>query len=313
VTEAKAYDPAGLIPAVGQVMRDMQQEKGPLVRPTPDDHMVSGNLAALAKALAKAQAALKAAKKDSDNPFYKSKYASLESVLDAIRGPFTDNGLAFTQVPDVLDNGTFVLVTRLMHEGGGQVVGRYPIVPIKTDPQGYGSAVYYARRYSIEAMSGVARKEDDDDGNAASHPPDAHAPQKTAPVQQKAAQPTTPQPHAPSRTTEQGGAHWKKAPKQFTVDELWEEILTRINTVTGASDEAEGMKVLKAVTKTPKFDGWNSVNLMRTRNEGKIKLNDPWQIVNPWNALNVHPVYGWKDEGSVEDDMNDIFGEASNG
>jgi hypothetical protein len=127
--------------------------------------MKSDSIKELATALAKAQAKIRHAVKDSANPFFKSKYADLASVWEAVREPLTSNGLAVTQVPDVQD-GKSVLVTMLMHSSGEWISGTYPIVPIKNDPQGVGSAITYARRYALQSLAGVCP--DDDDGNAAS-------------------------------------------------------------------------------------------------------------------------------------------------
>lgn len=118
----------------------------------------------LAAALSKAQSQLKGAVKDAKNPFFKSSYATLESVWESCQRPLTDNGLSVVQGV----KGT-ALITTLMHSSGQWVQSEYPINPVKQDPQGFGSAVTYARRYSLAAMVGVFSVEDDD-GNKASHP-----------------------------------------------------------------------------------------------------------------------------------------------
>ena len=120
----------------------------------------------LAAALAKAQGAMKPAIFDRENPFFKSRYATLASVWEACRAALSANGLAVTQIIDV-DEGRLTLETTLMHSSGQEVVSHYPITPVKNDPQGIGSALTYARRYSLSALVGVA-SEEEDDGNAAS-------------------------------------------------------------------------------------------------------------------------------------------------
>lgn len=119
----------------------------------------------LAAALAKAQGEIKTAVKDSANPFYKSTYADLASVWDACRTPLSKYGLSVTQTTDVTDAGTTILVTTLLHSSGQLIQGRYPVHPVKPDPQALGSALSYARRYALQAIVGVAP--DDDDGEAA--------------------------------------------------------------------------------------------------------------------------------------------------
>lgn len=123
---------------------------------------------ALATALAKAQAEIKAALKDSKNPHFKSSYADLTSVWDACRTALTKNGLSVIQKTDFAE-GEVWLETILLHADGDQITGRYPLRPQQQTPQGYGSALTYARRYSLAAMVGVVADEDDD-GNAASAP-----------------------------------------------------------------------------------------------------------------------------------------------
>jgi len=129
----------------------------------------SQNINELATELAKAQAVMQPAVKDSENPFFKSHYADLSSVWDAIRKPLTDNGLSVVQTPDTLD-GKMVLVTTLLHSSGQWISGALPVSPTKTDPQSMGSAITYARRYALSALAGVC-SEEDDDGNAASAKP----------------------------------------------------------------------------------------------------------------------------------------------
>jgi len=125
----------------------------------------SESLAELAKALSKAQGAMKNAKKDSDNPFFKSKYADLASVSDACREELAANGLAVVQLPTMRE-GKMVLEYVLLHASGEFIGSELEMTPVKSDPQGIGSAITYARRYSLGGVTGVATE--DDDGNAAS-------------------------------------------------------------------------------------------------------------------------------------------------
>jgi hypothetical protein len=121
--------------------------------------MQSENTADLATALAKAQGQMENAEKDKENPHFKSKYASLAAVLDAIRKPFAENGLSHTQVMECREGG-LVLVTTLRH-GGQWIASEYPL-PMSVRPQEFGSALTYARRYSLSAIAGVTADEDDD-------------------------------------------------------------------------------------------------------------------------------------------------------
>lgn len=136
-----------------------QTDNAPQVAPTT-----------LAEALAAAQLEITDPAKDAVNPHFRSRYADLATVLKTVRPVLARHGIAFTQTTQILD-GALVLVTRL-HWRDEELAGYYPINPTKADPQGYGSAMTYARRYALQAMVGVAADEDDD-GNAASAKPSA--------------------------------------------------------------------------------------------------------------------------------------------
>ena len=108
----------------------------------------------LAAALVKAQAEMGGAVKDSSNPFFKSKYADLTSVVRAVKEPFAKHGLAYTQFP-ICSEGAVGVVTRLIHESGEWLEAEYTLPMVKADPQAAGSAITYARRYALQAMAGI--------------------------------------------------------------------------------------------------------------------------------------------------------------
>jgi hypothetical protein len=143
------------------------------------------NMKEIFSALIKAQGMLKSAVKDSSNPHYKSKYADLESVWDAVRDALQKNSLAVLQLTDVDSSGAPVLITRVIHTSGEHIDSRYPLIcKDMNDPQKMGSALSYARRYCLGSLLGVISS--DDDGNAASNV-GAHASAKAlAPAQTKA-------------------------------------------------------------------------------------------------------------------------------
>jgi hypothetical protein len=135
----------------------------------------------IAGALSKAQGALKPAVKDAVNPHFKSKYADLASVVEAIRGHFAANGLAYVQEPVTTDRGVAV-TTRLMHASGQWIQFDPLTVPCgKQDAHGVGSATTYARRYALSAVAGVAP--DDDDANGAVANGNGHAVTQAQPVE----------------------------------------------------------------------------------------------------------------------------------
>lgn len=126
----------------------------------------SDSIDALAPALVAAQAAITPAEKDGVNPHFKTRYASLGAVMQAIRPALAANGLAVSQII-TRDGDALALETVLVHTSGQFIGGVYPLRPTKQDPQGEGSALTYARRYALAGLLGVVA-DDDDDGNAAS-------------------------------------------------------------------------------------------------------------------------------------------------
>lgn len=128
-------------------------------------NLQSENISELSKALATAQGLIGNAVKDAANPFFKSSYSSLASVREACQEHLSKAGIAVIQSPTYI-GGAQYLCTTLAHSSGQWMRGFYPINPVKNDPQGVGSAITYARRYALAAMTGVAPE--DDDGNAAS-------------------------------------------------------------------------------------------------------------------------------------------------
>jgi len=131
----------------------------------------------LFEALSKAQAEMTGAKKGSENPFFKSKYADLHAVLEAVREPLAKHDLCVTQTIQTTDNGSAVIETTLGHKSGQWMAGLCPVINTKGDAQGMGSAITYARRYSLAAICGIAQM--DDDGNtAAQQAPLVKIPQK---------------------------------------------------------------------------------------------------------------------------------------
>jgi hypothetical protein len=118
-------------------------------------------------ALAKAQGVMKPAVFNRTNPHFKTKYADFTSCMDACRGPLSENGLAAIQYCETIE-GKLNLVTMLAHVSGQWMKSEFPLIPSKMDSQGIGSAMTYAKRYSLCGMVGiVADEEGDDDGEAA--------------------------------------------------------------------------------------------------------------------------------------------------
>lgn len=123
-------------------------------------------------ALANAQGKIQEPKYDKENPFFKkadgtlSRYASLTSVWAAIRAPFSSEGLSIVQGLKNLDNGKLSLITTLTHKSGEKEIFECPVFTDKNGMQALGSAITYARRYSLNCIAGTSGEEDDD-GNGA--------------------------------------------------------------------------------------------------------------------------------------------------
>jgi hypothetical protein len=120
----------------------------------------------LATALVKAQMAFGPALKTATNPHFRSRYADLSACVEAVMDGLNCNGIAMIQQCSESDTGVIV-ETVFIHESGEMLnCGKLHVPAVKHDPQGYGSALTYARRYSLMAACGIAPE--DDDGNAAS-------------------------------------------------------------------------------------------------------------------------------------------------
>jgi hypothetical protein len=129
----------------------------------------------LATALSKAQGEMAGAAKSAANPFFKSKYADLESVRDAVQGPLSKHGLSYLQSPTT--EGAKVSVEMLlMHTSGQWIRDTLSCVAKDDGPQAIGSCITYLRRYSLQSFTGIAPTDDDAEaaegrGNGKTHRP----------------------------------------------------------------------------------------------------------------------------------------------
>jgi len=122
----------------------------------------SESITDLASALCLAQAEMGGAVKDSNNPFFKSSYADLTSVIKVMKEPFARHGLSFVQLPVTSEGGRGVgVATMLMHNSGQWIQSEYLLPLDKVTAQGAGSAITYARRYALQAMAGIPAVDDD--------------------------------------------------------------------------------------------------------------------------------------------------------
>jgi hypothetical protein len=159
----------------------------------------SENIADLAAALAKAQTEIGTVHKDQDNPYFRSKFASLATVWEAVRPTLSKNGLSVVQMPGSDERGYYVQ-TQLMHGSGQWIRSTTYMKPAKEDPQGIGSLISYARRYALQAM--VMACPDDDDGEAAMGRPQGKSnAAPTKPVESSKPAPKVETAEAPAKAT----------------------------------------------------------------------------------------------------------------
>jgi hypothetical protein len=128
--------------------------------------MKSNEINELAKGLILFHVKCEGIKKDAKNPFFKSTYASLPKIIEAITEPLAESGLALTMFP-IDENSLYCL---LMHTSGQWIEATYTMKPVKDTPQDKGSCITYARRYCISSILNLQIDDilTDDDGNKAS-------------------------------------------------------------------------------------------------------------------------------------------------
>jgi len=133
-----------------------------------EPQLSSAEITKLAEAMIQVQQTLSPALKDAENTFTNSRYATLHSVMNACRDALLDHGIWLTQYPVSVEANQLGLVTKVVHAETGQWQASLLTMPLpKNDPQGYGSAMTYARRYGLSALIGIVT-ENDDDGEMAS-------------------------------------------------------------------------------------------------------------------------------------------------
>jgi len=134
---------------------------------------MSETIGAIAPALVKAQAEIRPIVKDSTNPAFRSKYTSLDAIMEVVRPVLAKNGLIVVQsVLDTIDgeHSTSIMVeSRVIHSSGEWIAGVVQVPVMQQTSHGFGSALSYGRRYSLSALLSLASDEDDDGNGAAQH------------------------------------------------------------------------------------------------------------------------------------------------
>lgn len=168
------------------------------------------NISKIAKAFINAKKAFNPALKDKTNPAFRSKYADLGACIEAVDDAFLSNGIVMYQETSEVESGVTV-ETVLLHESGECIrSGKLHVPASKQDPQGYGSALTYCRRYSLMAACGIAPE--DDDGNAASQQrPQVRAANQGRPFDLNAALDWIGLSESPEEARERGKSVWERA------------------------------------------------------------------------------------------------------
>jgi hypothetical protein len=120
----------------------------------------SDNINELALALTKAQAEMGGAVTDADNPYFKSKYADLGSIIRVIKPPFAKHGLSYLQFP-ISEDDRIGVETVLIHSSGQYMSEKYTMRVPKADPQSAGGVISYCRRYALQAVCGIPAVDSD--------------------------------------------------------------------------------------------------------------------------------------------------------
>lgn len=177
--------------------------------------MQSDKLDLLFQAVTKVQAKIVGAKAEAENPFLGKKYADLQSIWDAIRPLLAENGLCAIQTMGYKPEIGATVITTLGHTSGQFITGELPVNAKEHDPQKQGSAISYARRYSLAAIIGIYQI-DDDAESATNH----GKPQKQAP--KPAPKPTT------TATTTAPTVMTAKEFMDYVVAKFGKDFITRI-------------------------------------------------------------------------------------
>lgn len=224
----------------------------------------------IAKAFVAAKREFAPALKTSSNPHFRSKYADLAGCLEAVNDALLNQGIAVYQETTECENGVIV-ETVFLHESGETLRGGKLHVPApKHDPQGYGSALTYARRYSIMAACGIAAE--DDDGNAASRPkPAQRNPLDTVATKLAATAPQDGEPEGPYPLSVPG-----RDPVEFVTWQEWGEAFQELVE-----------KVARAAKATPE-ERMEKLRVLREANHATLERIDPIHRIKFTGKMSSH-------------------------
>lgn len=209
-------------------------------------------------ALSKFRAQVKQPAKTAKNPYFNSKYVTLEGVMQAVDAALPGTGLAYSQLAENGDNGVSVSTLITHSSGEWMLVGPLTLTPTKRDPQGQGSAITYAKRYQLASAFGIS-SEIDDDGNAGTFGEDRQSGYQRKSTANGNSRPLPRRQPQPRQTAEQKALHDQATAKMEAMQAAKQEAA---NTVVDANGTtllqlfAEAMQAGKGSPKSQELDSW---------------------------------------------------------
>ena len=197
-------------------------------------------------ALTKAQKEFGPALKTSSNPHFKTRYAALDACIEAVIDALNNNGIMLMQQTHLCDDGVIVETT-FLHESGQQFsAGKLHIPAAKHDPQGFGGALTYARRYSLQAACGIA-PEDDDANKATASYNERKKPE--AKVEEVKAAPKPEPKTAPEKKTSGNGGEWNIVLKEKEGGDWAQAIMDAVEVALELAKSADDVNNIFRVNK----------------------------------------------------------------
>lgn len=167
MSDNKTYSDADKFNDLIDLIGQLDKKVSALAKPVSEQDLYnSPEINEIAGALAKAQGEFKPVLCNKENPYFKSSYADIDTVVRSVRQPLAKNNLSFIQQIRSSSDGITMLHTKLMHTSGQWIEARSRIVPPKNDPQSFGSTISYQKRYAFMSLLGIAVTDDPTDDDA---------------------------------------------------------------------------------------------------------------------------------------------------
>lgn len=257
------------------------------MRTSPETDQISA-------AVSKMQGELKPAVKDSVNPFFKSNFTSFTVGVESARPILAKYGLCVNQTGRFLDNGQWVLVTRMSHTSGQWMEGDWPVLSKDQTAQGFGSGSSYSKRYSFNAMVGIVTQEDDDAEAAMGryHEPKKEIPKQTAQQYHKPTQAASSKTHVPKPTS---------PPQNSTLTKISPPTVVSGASNTPQSDLATEPQ-MKRLDKITEESGWTKKEVSDLvfshykKDSPRLLTKNEYQIICNWIQTTPPPQAGMMEQ-----------------